>query len=65
MKLKFNMLVLMIDDDYHGYEKKPVFTLSGKKYPDIQTAEKRAWFSDRRKKKRRSRLKLPRKSDCC
>ena len=22
MKLKFNMLVLMIDDDYHGYEKK-------------------------------------------
>ena len=31
MKLKFNMLVLMIDDDYHGYEKKNLCSLCPEK----------------------------------
>ena len=50
MRLKFNMLVLMIDDDLHGYETQPVFTLSEKKYPDIQTAEKKPGFLTEEKK---------------
>ena len=31
MKLKFNMLVLMIDDDLHGYEEKNLCSLCPKK----------------------------------
>ena len=53
IRLKFNMLVLTIQDNLvglYGYQKKIAFTLFKKDHLGFKPTEKVTWFSDRRNK---------------